>query len=214
MLRLSFLLLSFNLITTAWGACPLRDGDVVFIKSQTEQAKLLKLATGSEWSHVGMAFKKNQKEWQIIEAVQPVQWTSLYSFVRRSKNFHFEVKRATFDFDAKKVMSYAEEHLGKNYDLIFGWDNERWYCTELVWKAYEKASKEELGRLEQVGDLNVDDPRLMSEAARRFKQYGMTFNAEEWKKTPVITPIQMMKAENLQKVLDHKNIDELKDCLL
>lgn len=214
MLRQLCLVSSFLLISSfAWSACPLKDGDVVFIKSQTEQAKLLRLTTGSEWSHVGMAFKK-PAGWEIIEAVQPVRWTSLYSFIRRSNRLAFEVFRSNQNFDAKKVKSYAEEQLGKDYDLIFAWDQDRWYCSELVWKAYKKASSVELGYLELIGDLkNIDQAEIRNEAKKRFSQYGLTYDHEKWKETPVITPVQMMKSSNLDLVIDSSRAQEMVDCL-
>lgn len=211
MWRLFFLLISFNLY--AGSACPLKNGDLVFIKSQSEQSRLLKITTGSEWTHVGIAFKR-ESGWDIIEAVQPVKWTTLYSFVRRSKELSFEVRRATFPFEADKVKAYAEDKLGKNYDSIFAWDQDRWYCTELAWKAFKKVAKEELGTLERIGDLqNIDSPAIRKEAQRRFGNYGIPYDHEEWKETPVITPIQMMNAQNLEEVTDQKNIDAFTDCL-
>ncbi len=211
MWRLFFLLISFNLY--AGSACPLKDGDLVFIKSQSEQSRLLKLTTGSEWTHVGMAFKR-ESGWDIIEAIQPVKWTTLYSFVRRSKELSFEVRRADFPIDADKIKAYAEDKLGRNYDSIFAWDQDRWYCTELVWKAYKKTSGEELGSLEKIGDLkNIDSAAIRKEAARRFANYGLSYDHEEWKNSPVITPIQMMNAQNLIEVTDQKGIDAFTDCL-
>jgi uncharacterized protein YycO len=205
----SFLITSFALADS----CPLKDGDLVFIKSQTEQAKLLKLTTGSEWTHVGMAFKRTSG-WDIIEAVQPVRWTSLYTFVRRSNEMAFEVKRAGFEFDSSVVLSYSEEMLGKDYDLVFGWDQERWYCTELVWKAYKKASGEELGSLEKIGDLkNIDHPMIKAEASKRFNQYGIPYNHEAWKQSPVITPVQMMSSEKLIKIGNQRDSEAFIDCL-
>jgi hypothetical protein len=207
-----FTLLLASLSFSSWGACPLKDGDLVFIKSQTEQAALLKISTGSDWSHVGMAFKR-ARGWDVIEAIQPVKWTSLYSFLRRSRNLQFEIHRPLFSFNPQKVRAYAEKQLGKDYDLIFGWDDERWYCSELVWKAYHYATGLEIGALERVGDLNVDDPRVLREARRRFAGYGMTFNEAEWKNFEVITPIQMMRAPNLAPVMNQQRIEDLKDCL-
>lgn len=214
MLRLLFLLLSFSLISSAWASCPLQDGDIVFIKSQSSQSALLRLTTGSEWTHVGMAFKKKEG-WSIIEAVQPVKWTSLLSFIKRSQNLAFDVRRANFDFDAKKVKAYAVEQLNKDYDLIFAWENERWYCSELVYKAYQKASGETLGTLQKVGDLkNIDDMRVMNEAKKRFQGYGLNFNAEEWKNSSIITPVNMMNSEKLIRVLGHKSTNnDVQDCL-
>ena len=206
-------LLLFSLISTAQGSCPLKDGDLVFIKSQTAQAQLLRIATDSEWSHVGMAFKA-KKGWDVIEAVQPVQWTSLFSFVRRSNNLQFEIYRAKFDFDAKAIKAFAEKFLGSDYDLIFAWDQNRWYCSELVWKAYEKVTAEHLGVLQKIGDLKVTDPRVLTEAKRRYEAYGMTWDQEAWFDSEVITPVQMMKSDKLQKVFDTRDTTSMQDCIL
>lgn len=210
MWRLFFLLISFNLYA-AKSSCPLKDGDLVFIKSQSQQSKLLQLTTGSDWTHVGIAFK-NESGWEIIEAVQPVKWTSLYSFVRRSKEVAFEVRRATFDFDSEQVKAYAVDKLDRDYDLIFSWDQDRWYCTELPWKAFKKVTGEELGSLEKIGDLqNIDSPVIRKEALRRFTNYDLKYDHEKWKASPVITPIQMMSAPNLEEV--NSSIDDFTDCL-
>ncbi len=203
------LLISFSLYA---GSCPLKDGDLVFIKSQSNQSRLLKLTTGSDWTHVGMAFKR-EAGWEIIEAIQPVKWTSLYSFVRRSRELAVSVKRPTFAFDADKVRSYAEEKLGIDYDLIFAWDQDRWYCSELVWKAYKKASGEEIGALEKIGDLqNIDAPVIRAEAKKRFASYGIPYDHEAWKESPVITPVQMLKSQNLETVKIEANLEDLAAC--
>ncbi len=198
MLRLLFLLSSFTLLNSSFaaGTCPLKDGDLVFIKSQTQQSALLKVATGSEWSHVGAAFK-NSAGWEVIEAVGPVKWTSLYSFIRRSRNLDYKVKRTTFEFRISKVREYLENKLGAPYDLIFSMDEARIYCSELLWKAYKKVAKEEIGNLQKIGDLQVDNQAVMSVAKKRFDAYGMKFDPEAWKNSDVITPVQMMESDNL-----------------
>lgn len=202
------------LTLNAFASCPLKDGDMIFIKSQSTQASLLKVATDSEWSHVGMAFKQ-KKGWDVIEAVGPVKWTSLYTFIRRSRNLHFQVKRATFPFNSAQVKASAEAHLGGDYDLIFAWDDQRWYCTELVWKAYLAVTGQEMGSLEKIGDLHVDHPLILKEAERRFTAYGQKFDLEEWKNYPIITPLQMMKAPNLEAVTTHSgNMADFRDCLI
>ena len=208
-----FMVLAFYPLFAA--NCPLKDGDIIFIKSQSSQSKLLNLVTGSPWTHVGMLFKNNNK-WDVIEAVQPVKWTSLYSFVRRSHQLHFEVKRVNFDFSSaqvKLVREFSEKLLNKNYDLIFAWDNERQYCSELVWKAYQFATSKNLGELQQIKDLKFDHPMVIAEAKKRFNNYGLEFNLEQWKNSQVITPVQMLDSPNLSKVTDQKKILELESCL-
>lgn len=209
----SFLLLALSDYASAQPGCPLQDGDLIFIKSQSEQAKLLKLTTNSEWTHVGMAYKR-KTGWDVIEAVQPVKWSTLYSFIRRSNEIAFEVRRADFPFNSKKVLAFAEAKLGIDYDLIFAWDQERWYCTELVWKAYNKASGEELGSLQRIGELlNIDHAMIRSEAKKRFDGYGLEYNHEQWKQGPVITPIQMMNSPKLIKIGNQNASEHFQPCL-
>lgn len=214
MLRLLCLVINLFFVANLFAqTCPLKDGDLVFIKSQTNQSKLLQYTTGSEWTHVGMAFKR-KGNWDIIEAVQPVRWTSLYSFMRRSRELSFEVRRATFPFDAEKVKSFAESKLGLDYDLVFAWDSKRWYCTELVWKAYKKASKEELGSLQSVGELqNIDHLMVKNEAKKRFEAYGLPYDHEVWKESKIITPVQMLNASNLEDVGNQHSVEDFSHCL-
>jgi hypothetical protein len=193
-------------------ACPLKDGDLIFIKSQTSQAALLKISTGSDWSHVGMVFKRG-RGFDVIEAVGPVKWTTLYSFLRASRNLQYAVLRPSFGFDATILRKFAERQLGKDYDLIFGWDDQRWYCSELVWKAYFYTTGEALGALERIKDLQVDDTRVIQEARRRFHHYGLAFDEHLWKQFEVITPIQMMRANNLLPVTDQHDLPSMESCL-
>lgn len=212
MLRLLCLVISTLYSLAALASCPLNDGDIVYIKSQSTQSKLLKLTTNSDWTHVGMLFKRNGG-WDVIEAVQPVQWTSIYSFVRRSKNFDFVIQRPKFSFDPKIVKAYSESKLGLNYDLIFAWDDSRWYCSELVWKAFTEVSSLKLGELQRIGELqNIDSEIIKREAKKRFSSYGESYDHEAWKGELVITPIQMMESENLQTVYTKKDLEKLVDC--
>lgn len=212
MLRLLCLGISVLCSVAAQASCPLNDGDIIYIKSQTEQSKLLKLTTGSEWSHVGILFKRNSG-WDVIEAVQPVRWTSLYSFVRRSKNYDFLVQRPKYPFRPEMVKKYAESKLDLDYDLVFGWGDNRWYCSELVWKAYRETSSLVLGELQRIGELqNIDSDTIKQEAKKRFTSYGEAYDHESWKEELVITPVQMMGSENLKTIYTKKDAKKLSDC--
>ncbi len=195
----------------SYASCPLKDGDIIFIKSLTNQAKLLRIVTESEWTHVGILFK-NKSRHEVIEAVQPVRWTSLRSFIERSDKLSFEVHRPQFEFSSNEIKSYTEKLLGIYYDLIFSWDSNRWYCSELVWKAFKTVANKELGKLDKVGSLKVDDIRIRDEAQRRFESYGLPFDFEGWKTGSIITPVQMMKSPDLIKVFDEKDAPELLNC--
>lgn len=214
MLRLLCLVINLFFAANLFAqSCPLKDGDLVFIKSQTEQSSLLRYTTGSEWTHVGIAFKK-ASGWEVIEAVQPVKWTGIGSFVARSKNYSFDVKRPNFVFDSEEIKKFTEKLIKKNYDYIFAWDDERWYCTELVWKAFKAVTGVELGTLERIGDLqHIDSDLIKKEAKRRFSAYGVPYDHEEWKASPVITPIQMMNSHQLDSIGSSEDAAALARCL-
>lgn len=119
----------------------LRNGDLIFQTSTSTQSRAIQLATHSSYSHCGMLFRRGN-EWRVFEAVQPVSETSLAAWVARGKNGQFVVKRLR---DAETVLTpvalqrlraAGEQYRGKNYDLYFGWSDDRIYCSELLWKMY------------------------------------------------------------------------------
>ncbi|HLE11387.1 MAG: hypothetical protein A2504_17210 [Bdellovibrionales bacterium RIFOXYD12_FULL_39_22] len=209
----SAVLLSLLLGPLSFAVCPLKNGDLIFIKSQSSQAKLLRLVTNSEWTHVGIVYK-NDGRWQAIEAISPVKWSSLHSFIARSTMLSFEVRRPNFTFNAEAVKEYAEQKLGEDYDLIFAWDDDRWYCSELVYKTYLAATQQALGTLERIEELAVNDPSVLKEIKRRYAEYGLPFAEDIWRKSEVITPINMMNSKKLIKISNERKTIGLMDCLL
>ena len=117
----------------------LREGDLIFHTSQSAQSRAIQLATHSAWSHCGIIYKEG-KSWQVFEAVQPVKRTPLADWVARGQGGHFVTKRLR---DAKAVLTptalarlkvAGQPMLGHNYDLYFGWSDDRIYCSELIWR--------------------------------------------------------------------------------
>ena len=39
----------------------------------------------------------------------------------------------------KKMKQAEEAFRGKSYDLTFEWNDEKIYCSELIWKIYQRA---------------------------------------------------------------------------
>lgn len=152
----------------------LQDGDIIFQTSRSAQSTAIRLATGSPYTHVGLIFQKDGGLY-VLEAVEPVKYTSLKLWIKQGEGGHYVVKRLK---DAGRLMSpdrvrtlrkEAERFLGRHYDLYFGWSDERIYCSELVWKAYERAFGIEVGNLQKLRDFN-----LGSEAVRQklLERYG------------------------------------------
>jgi len=176
----------------------LKEGDIIFQESQSRQSRALKLATKSRYTHVAILFKL-KGEWYVEEAVQPVKYTVLSDFIRRGKNFHYVIKRLK---NADEVMTvevvermkrHGKTYLNKNYDLCFGWDDSRIYCSELVWKLYKEIPGVEVGKLERLKDFDLSSP-LVKKILR--ERYGERIPYEE----PVISPQSMFESDTLKAV--------------
>jgi len=104
----------------------------------------------------------------VYEAVQPVRKTPLKVWIKQGKNRHYVVKRLrdTESVNFQAVKREAARMLGKNYDAQFGWSDTRIYCSELVWKAYQRGAKIEVGALRRLEEFNLKHPtvkQLMNE---------------------------------------------------
>ena len=75
----------------------------------------------------------------------------------------------------------AQPLSGKPYDLTFEWSDARIYCSELVWKAYERAFGLRLGETQRLAEFDLADPLV---AAKLRERYGTTLPLQD----PVISP--------------------------
>jgi len=122
----------------------LQEGDIVFSGSAFGQGAAIIAATASPYTHCGIVFKKDGKL-MVLEAVQPVGVTTLENFMSRGKPEAFTARRlktAVTQENYKKARAWAETQIGRNYDILFRWDDEKLYCSELVWKIYQKSGVE------------------------------------------------------------------------
>jgi uncharacterized protein YycO len=175
-------------------AANLEDGDIVFQSSKSQQSAAIAAATRSEYTHVGIVFMADSKPY-VYEAVQPVKRTSLDEWIKRGTGERFVVKRlkdrAGIDFTA--IHKQAQSFLGKNYDFEFRWSDEKFYCSELVWKAYQRASKLEIGSLKSLREFDLSS-RIVREKLR--ERYGATVPYD----MQVISPACIFSSELLMTV--------------
>lgn len=173
------------------------DGDIIFHKSQTQQAAALREATGSEWTHVGILMQnKNNGAWFVAEAVGPVKTTPLKDFIARGKNKEYRIYRDTF-FNPKtmtdKLVSAIQKY-NKPYDIYFEFTDEKTYCSELVYKAFNDAMGKPIGNLQKMKEMRLDGPYVKALIKKRLTDTGRKLNPEE----PIITPINQMLDKNLK----------------
>ena len=147
---------------------------------------------------MGIIYKDNGN-YYVYEAIQPVKSTELDEWIKRGKDGHFVVKRLK-NADKKltpdvlrKMKEVGEVFNGKNYDLYFEWSDEKIYCSELVWKIYKRALNVEIGELETIKDFDLSHPVVQSKIKER---YGEDVPMNEL----VISPSQMFNSAHLIKV--------------
>ena len=147
----------------------LRDGDIIFHRSTSRQAVAIAAATHSAYTHVGLVFLDSGKPF-VYEAVQRVKRTPLKEWIARGERQHFVIKRLKADLrlNSAALKSEAQHMLGKDYDWLFEWSDSKIYCSELVWKAYQRSHGIEIGRLRSLRDFDLTSPVVLRQMQERY----------------------------------------------
>jgi hypothetical protein len=161
------------------------------------QGEAIALATGSPWTHVGILFRE-KGAWVVYEAVGPVKATPLGDWIAQGEGGAHVAKRLTGDrapdrAAVGKLKAAAERFMGLPYDWKFLWDDERIYCSELVWKMYRDALGVEIGALQKLREFDLTDPAVK---AKMRERYGKNIPLDE----RVISPGSMFDSSLLQTV--------------
>jgi hypothetical protein len=177
----------------------LRNGDIIFQSSEYGQSKAIQLATHSKYSHCGIIYVQDGKL-LVYEAVGPVKTTPLDEWITHGTGSHYVVRRLKKADEVLtlattvKMMDVGTKYIGKDYDIYFGWSDEKIYCSELVWKIYKEATGLELGKLRQLKDFDLSAPivkKIMQE------RYGNNVPLNE----QVISPGDLFNSELLETVV-------------
>jgi hypothetical protein len=152
-----------------------KDGDLVFQDAQSSQSEALRIATNSQYTHMGVIFIEEGRQ-LVYEAVGPVKYTPLRKWIRQGLNGHFVVKRLKereqllTRESIDKLKKAGEKYEGRPYDFHFGWSDDRIYCSELTWKMYKTAIGIEIGRLQKFRDFDLSDPIVAKILEERFPE--------------------------------------------
>lgn len=170
-------------------------GDIVFHTSTSAQSVAVQSATHSRYSHMGIVLIKEGRP-VVLEAVQPVKYTDLKTWLNRGKDQQYVIKRLTSPIKpaaVSKLDQEAKRYLGKPYDLTFEWSDDRIYCSELVWKLYKSALGIELAPLAKLGSFDLTAPAVKAKLKER---YGNRIPLNE----PVIAPSAIFESTLLTTV--------------
>jgi uncharacterized protein YycO len=151
----------------------IQNGDLIFQTSLSEQSKAIQLATKSEYSHCGIIFNEGN-DYYVFEAIQPVKRTPLDKWIARGKDSEYVIKRlknaeqVLTPTTISKMKQVGEEFRGKNYDLTFEWSDDKIYCSELIWKIYQRATGIEIGKLEKLSDFDLTSDAVKKKMKERY----------------------------------------------
>jgi hypothetical protein len=176
----------------------IKNGDLIFQTSLSRQSKAIQLATKSKYSHCGLIYR-NGKYFYVFEAVQPVKLTPLDKWIARGKDGKFIIKRlknadkVLTPSTIEKMKQVGDQFKGKSYDLTFEWSDDKIYCSELIWKIYQRVTGLEIGKLQKLKDFDLTDKAVQ---AKMKERYGDRIPMDE----TVISPVAIYDSELLMTV--------------
>ncbi len=136
--------------------CP-QEGDLVFQSlPHGELVDAIEGVTESEYSHCGVVVR-GRIGWLVTESLGDVHDTPLWQWVSRGRGTgRFAVYRLRPEH-RKHIPEFLNQlrHLhGSPYDIEYSEDDHKLYCSELVWKAYKRATGDALGQWVPLRELN------------------------------------------------------------
>jgi hypothetical protein len=146
---------SLFLVSLAHGTYEPRVGDLYF-QSLPRNAVIdaIEGASESPYSHCGILVRKGGG-WFVLEAIGPVRETPLAKWIKQARDRHYDVfrLREKHEVHIPEYIKAARKYLGRPYDIRYRMDDEKIYCSELIFKSYRDATGEQLGKLVKFGDL-------------------------------------------------------------
>lgn len=177
----------------------IKEGDIIFQTSLSRQSKAIQIATSSKYSHVGIILKYKNKL-HVYEAGPRVRYTPLQKWINSGKSSHYIVKRLKnanqlLDKSGLKTLRrVSQSFIRKKYDKYFNWSNKKIYCSELVWKIYNKAFGIKIGKLQRLKEFNLKHPVVKAKLKERYKD-KIPYNEK------VISPQAMFESKLLKTVI-------------
>ena len=166
-----------------------REGDVIFQTSQSQQSPLIQIATRSRISHCGIIVMKNGKPY-VLETLKTLVVTPLDKFIARGEGGKYWLKRSNKENIKIKYGSY----LGKPYDLAFKFDNGKFYCSELIYDIYKNQLGIELCEPKKVSDYLMIGIDKLPQIEMAMKKRGITMEQH------AVAPVDIFESDYLEDV--------------
>ena len=167
----------------------IREGDVIFHTSQSSQSPLIQIGTRSHITHCGIVVMKEGKPY-VLETLKTLVLTPLDKFIVRGKDGKYWLKRS----DKEDIKIDYAHYLGKSYDFAFSFDNDIYYCSELVYDIYKRQLGIELCTPKQIGDYLILGTDKLDKIEETMSRRGIT------KEQYAVAPVDIFESEHLYNV--------------
>ncbi len=175
-----------------------QEGDIVFQSlPHLDLVDAIEAVTKSPWSHCGILVKRDGR-WMVAEAIGDVRYTPLYVWMvrgRRSAIDSYRVRNLP-PGGAPRIQAGVDKLLGKPYDFRYAPDDAEIYCSELVYKVYDRELGIKIGDWEKLGDLNW---KPMEKFIRSMEGGRLPLNRE------MITPIGLTRSPKVVRVFTNRD---------
>ena len=132
-----------------------KEGDIIFQSLVGPLADAIEGVTRSGYSHCGIV-TKHRGSWMVLEAIGPVMETPLGLWILRGRNHSFDVYRLKTPYSRTipQFVAKARAYQGRPYDIQYEFDDDKIYCSELVFRAFLESTGEQLGEVVSLGELD------------------------------------------------------------
>lgn len=167
----------------------IREGDVIFQTSKSQQSSLIQIATRSKITHCGIIVMKDGKPY-VLETLKTLVLTPLDEFISRGEDGRYWLKRS----EKENIKIKYGNYLGIPYDLAFKFDNAKFYCSELIYDIYKNQLGIELCEPKKVQEYLILGCDRLPKIEETMKKRGIT------KDQYAVAPVDVFKSKHLKKV--------------
>ena len=167
----------------------IREGDVIFQTSKSQQSSLIQIATRSKITHCGIIVMKDGKPY-VLETLKTLVLTPLDEFISRGEDGRYWLKRS----EKENIKIKYGNYLGIPYDLAFKFDNAKFYCSELIYDIYKNQLGIELCDPKKVQEYLILGGDKLPKIEEAMKKRGIA------KDQYAVAPVDVFKSKHLKKV--------------
>ncbi|MFA6289993.1 MAG: YiiX/YebB-like N1pC/P60 family cysteine hydrolase [Opitutaceae bacterium] len=175
-----------------------QEGDIVFQSlPHLDLVDAIEAVTESPWSHCGILVKRDGR-WMVAEAIGQVRYTPLYVWMVRGRRSVIESYRVRnlSPASAPRIKVGVDKLIGRSYDFRYAPDDDEIYCSELVYKVYDRELGIKIGEWEKLGDLNW---KPMEKFIRSMEGVRLPLSRE------MITPIGLTRSPVVVRVFTNRD---------